>query len=246
MIYNFDRNFYEKTGEFLAKIFAKTKATPNQITFIRFFTLIPISVYLFSLNQHLTNILAVFLLYLDVVLDYVDGRLARMKNLKSEIGAWLDEFEDKITQVVILMGIIWGVYMTSGKDSRWLFVGLTLILATNIQSFIGAYFKEKYNLYYETLPNFWEFFKNKKISKWESFLKDWLAPKNFFYTLVATYSYFIVLGAVFNIMRWMVLAMTILGLLHGLIMCYIFARTIIEKKRVSLLVEGIRKLKGLT
>lgn len=223
---------------------AKLKITPNQITLFRlFFTILP-ATYIFSRGNYLTNIFALIILYVSAVLDQIDGNLARKYNQKTEIGAWLDEFGDKASQILIIMGISWGVFIQSGKNLSWLLVGFLLIFGTVILSIVGAEFRLKYNFYYDTLPEFWSLFKGKKISWLDKIMKDILAPKNFFSTLVCTYSYFIVVGVIFNIMPEMLLVMAFLGNLHSFIFLYIFIRSILEsKKSPSLLISNLRQLR---
>lgn len=242
MVQNFDAHFLLKPTEVITKIIAKTKITPNQVTLFRFILLTPPAVYLLSRDQYLTNIIAVLLLYFSVVLDQVDGTLARNYNMKTEVGGWLDDFLNRIDQVAIAMAISWGVFAHFNNDPRWLFVGLAFIFSLNVQTYIGDAFKQNYNLYQDTLPKFWKLFEGKPISFWDNFLKDYLAPKSFFYTLISTLSYFIVIGAVFNIMHWMLIAMLLIAGLRGIIMTYIYIRCILEKDKVSILVSNIRKL----
>jgi len=242
MVLNFDAHFLLKPTEVITKIIAKTKITPNQITLARFFFLTPPAVYLLSKDQYLTNVIAVLLLYLSAVLDQVDGTLARNYNMKTEVGGWLDDFLNRVDQVVIAMGISWGVFTHFNNDPRWLFMGLVFILSLNIQTYAGDAFKQNYNLYQDTLPKFWKLFEGKTISFWDIFLKDYLAPKSFFYTLISTLSYFIVIGSVLNIMHWMFVVMLLTASLRAITMTYIYIRCILEKDKVSILVSNIKKL----
>jgi len=245
MVYNFDKIFLLGPAQMMTGVLRRAKFTPNQITLARFFLFIPFSVFLFAQNRHLLNIIAVILLYFSVVLDQVDGNMAREYNLKTEIGAWLDDFIDRINQVLIIMGIIFGVFVTSGKNLTWLVIGFLLILGTNLQTFIGGAFKEKYSLYIDSLPRFWSLFENKKISFWHEILKDYLAPRDFLSTIISTYSYYILFGAIFNVMNYMILIMAILANVRWMIMTYVFARCVMDKKTKSPLFLNIRKLKGL-
>ncbi|MDD5331703.1 MAG: CDP-alcohol phosphatidyltransferase family protein [Candidatus Nanoarchaeia archaeon] len=98
--------------------------TPNMITFFYLILSFPIA-YLFYLNTAKTNLIGAFLLFLILILDKVDGSLARIKGIQNDYGFWLDRVLNDFSRIVIFLGVTWGAANQFG-DIYWLF-GFLLI-----------------------------------------------------------------------------------------------------------------------
>lgn len=72
---------------------------PNYITFFRIISIIPI----LALLQFGHSKIAILLLSLALLSDYFDGRIARLCNCQSSLGALLDPIADKLV-VIFFMG----------------------------------------------------------------------------------------------------------------------------------------------
>jgi len=114
----------KKTLRYLAQPIAvflsKTAVTPNQISFTCFILSL-VSAYLFYLQGYSNILLASLLLFFSLILDRVDGSLARIKNMSSDYGFWLDKTFDVISISIIFFGITCGVYNRTLDYKVWIF-----------------------------------------------------------------------------------------------------------------------------
>jgi len=86
----------------MARLLAKTKVTPNQMT-LTSFGIALLSFISFVFGQ---NIVAGLLVQLSSIVDGVDGSLARRKGMTSEFGGFLDSVLDRYADVLIVLGLI--------------------------------------------------------------------------------------------------------------------------------------------
>ncbi len=91
----------------LTRVFLKTKLTPNHVTLLSLLSGIAAG-YLFSDGHYRTGVAAALFYQLACVLDNCDGEIARAKNMKSSLGAWLDIGADLVTDVVLFAGVAIG------------------------------------------------------------------------------------------------------------------------------------------
>jgi len=96
---------------FLAKY---TRITPNQVTF--FTTILSfIAGYFFYLGEYKFLIIGALIFLLRFTLDYVDGSLARAKNMASDYGHWLDNASDELGKFIVFLTFSLGVYNVTGN-----------------------------------------------------------------------------------------------------------------------------------
>lgn len=87
-----DRIFYRPLGFVIAKALKNTGVTPNMITILSIFVGLGAGI-MFYFPHHLTfTIYGILFLVCANILDCVDGQLARLTGIKSEIGRILDGF----------------------------------------------------------------------------------------------------------------------------------------------------------
>jgi phosphatidylglycerophosphate synthase len=86
-----DRHFYRPIGFKIALLLKSTSITPNAITIFSIFVGVG-GCLLFYPNSLTTNLIGFALLVFANILDCVDGQLARITGIKSEIGRILDGF----------------------------------------------------------------------------------------------------------------------------------------------------------
>lgn len=104
-----------------------TNFTPNQITVMAFiFGLL--SAYSFFNGQWYYLIIGSLLFEFSFILDYVDGKIARLKGMKSVFGAYLDISCDVVKYFFIILGIVYGQYMFT-KDISFFLYGYIYIFA---------------------------------------------------------------------------------------------------------------------
>lgn len=95
------RKHVQPVFECIGKVFEKTGVTPNQLT-VAAFTLGIAAVVLvaFKLNFWAFGVLA-----LSGFVDIIDGTLARIKDVQSKKGAFLDLIFDKLVEVLFILGL---------------------------------------------------------------------------------------------------------------------------------------------
>jgi phosphatidylglycerophosphate synthase len=81
---------------------AKSRITPNQITFLSLLTFVAAMVMLALERGHLGLVGAVLVLELSYVLDCTDGQLARLKHKSSPVGAHLDFLMDELKAFLLV------------------------------------------------------------------------------------------------------------------------------------------------
>ncbi len=100
------RHINRKMSEPMARLFAKTKVTPNQMTWAAFGIAL-LSFISFVLGY---NIIAGFLVQLSSIVDGIDGSLARLKGMTSEFGGFLDSVLDRYADILIVLGLtLWSL-----------------------------------------------------------------------------------------------------------------------------------------
>lgn len=118
----------------LVRIIGKTRITPNQLTFISFLVTV-IASFCFVSKTHFVQALGGGILLLGYLIDCLDGDLARLKDLKSPLGAMLDPILNRCGEIIIIIGIsINGWRIT--EDHIWLFGGVFLMGVSQLYFYI--------------------------------------------------------------------------------------------------------------
>ena len=91
-----------KASEPIARLLAKTKLTPNQMSWAAFGIAL-LSFISFIFGQ---NILGGLLAQLSSIADGADGSLARLKGVASAFGGFLDSVLDRYADILIVLGLI--------------------------------------------------------------------------------------------------------------------------------------------
>ena len=120
--------FLRKFSKILTWAAVKIGATPNQVTLLSF-AIGLYSAYLFAQGTFLTILSAAFLLQLSIIVDCVDGELARYTRKFSKLGAWLDAVTDRVKEYLVFLGLAYG----AAKEGRDLWIPAMLMMA--IQTF---------------------------------------------------------------------------------------------------------------
>lgn len=104
-----------------------TKFTPNQITMMSLiFGLM--SAYSFLKGTWYYLIIGAILFECSFILDYTDGRIARLKGLKSIFGAYLDIISDFTKYFFIILCLAYGQYLVT-NDVSFLLYGYVFMFA---------------------------------------------------------------------------------------------------------------------
>ena len=90
----------------MAQLLAKTRVTPNQITWAAF-AIALLAFISFVFGQ---NIIGGLLVQLSAIVDGVDGSLARLKGMTSTFGGFLDSVLDRYADILIVLGLtLWSL-----------------------------------------------------------------------------------------------------------------------------------------
>jgi phosphatidylglycerophosphate synthase len=108
----------------LARWIGSTSITPNQITLLSFFITVMASFCLANTTWAFQIAGGVGIL-VGYIVDCLDGDLARLKGLKSPLGAMLDPMLDRFGEFTIAIGAAIGGWQRTG-DVQWLVAGIVL------------------------------------------------------------------------------------------------------------------------
>lgn len=96
-----------KFSKILTWVAVKVRATPNQVTLLSF-AIGLYSAYLFSRADFWPIFFGAILLQLSIIVDCVDGELARYTRKFSKLGAWLDAVTDRVKEYLVFLGLAYG------------------------------------------------------------------------------------------------------------------------------------------
>lgn len=119
--------FLRKFSKILTWVAVKIGATPNQVTLLSFVIGL-LSAYSFSRGGFASTLLGALLLQLSIIVDCVDGELARYTRKFSSLGAWLDAVTDRVKEYLVFFGLAYGA-AREGKD-LWLPALLMMLIQT--------------------------------------------------------------------------------------------------------------------
>ena len=120
--------FLRKFSKILTWVAVKIGATPNQVTLVSFAIGLH-SAYCFSQGSFWSIFLGAILLQLSIIVDCVDGELARYTRKFSQLGAWLDAVTDRVKEYLVFMGLAIG----AEKEGRDLWIPAIVMML--IQTF---------------------------------------------------------------------------------------------------------------
>ena len=139
----FDVNglWYFYNGSVVRMLYS-TPITPNQITVLSFFVgLLSVGFYVSGRSDSL--LWGAIFLYGKVLLDNIDGNLARIRGTSSRLGRFLDSLTDFFVTVMVYIGISFYLVQTTG-DNRFWFLGLFGLLACFMQSTFFVFYLVSY------------------------------------------------------------------------------------------------------
>jgi hypothetical protein len=109
--------FLRKFSKLFTWAAVRLKMTPNQVTLISFAVGL-YSAYQFSRGSFWSIFAGALLLQLSIIIDCVDGELARYTRQFSQLGAWLDAITDRIKEYLVFFALAYG----AAKDGRDLWI----------------------------------------------------------------------------------------------------------------------------
>jgi phosphatidylserine synthase len=115
-------------SKLLTWVAVKIGATPNQVT-IASFAIGLYAAFLFAQGDFWSILLGAILLQVSIIVDCVDGELARYTRKFSELGAWLDAITDRVKEYAVFLGLAYGAYVQNGQN-LWVLAALLMTLQT--------------------------------------------------------------------------------------------------------------------
>ena len=103
--------------------------TPNAVTLASFAIGIAAAVF-FALGAQWALVVGALLLQLSLVVDCVDGEVARATRKFSALGAWLDASTDRVKEFLVYAGLAIGAAAVTGIDLWPLAIVLVVLLTT--------------------------------------------------------------------------------------------------------------------
>lgn len=134
-----DRIFYRPIGFRIARLLCGTPITPNMVTILSIFVGGVVG-YFFYRDNLLYNVYGILFLVAANILDCVDGQLARLSGIKSEIGRILDGLAGDIWFFCIYVGL--AMRLSELYGSYWFFAPAILSGFSHlVQANITDYYK---------------------------------------------------------------------------------------------------------
>jgi hypothetical protein len=109
--------FLRKFSKLFTWAAVRLKMTPNQVTLISFAVGI-YAAYQFGQGTFWSIFAGALLLQLSIIIDCVDGELARYTRQFSQLGAWLDAITDRIKEYLVFFALAYG----AAQDGRDLWI----------------------------------------------------------------------------------------------------------------------------
>lgn len=119
-----EKSWNRPLARFLLPWILDRPITPNQITIFSFLLGL-LAVWGFAHGSYAASVGAGLLLPIVLVLDCLDGSVARLKFQETRLGALLDIHGDTVLNLLLFLGIALGCYRTSGQP---IFLGLAILI----------------------------------------------------------------------------------------------------------------------
>jgi len=120
--------FLRRVSKLLTWAAVKIGATPNQVT-IASFAIGLYAAFLFAQGDTWSLIVGAILLQVSIIVDCVDGELARYTRKFSELGAWLDAITDRVKEYAVFLGLSYGALVQNGQN-LWVLAAVLMAIQT--------------------------------------------------------------------------------------------------------------------
>lgn len=132
------RNWFKSLEKVIGKMFSALPLTPNQYTLLSGLMAI---IDAYFIMQQLFWLGIIFFLIASF-LDFVDGAVAREKNMSSKVGAYLDTIFDRYVEGIILLGLLFLPLPTIFGAPGYVWIYLTMF-GSVVTTYAKAAAKEK-------------------------------------------------------------------------------------------------------
>jgi len=132
-----DRFVNRTISERISLRLVRWPVTPNQITLASLLTGL-LGAWVLRHDGAATSLLGLALFQCSVVLDHVDGEIARLRFQFSRLGKWLDNFSDHVVDLAVIAAIAWRVAVGGSGASVLALLGGAVLGVTG--SFLAVFF----------------------------------------------------------------------------------------------------------
>jgi phosphatidylglycerophosphate synthase len=185
-----------RVASFLA---IKTRITPNQVTALSLILSLVAAPFLVS-DRYFHQLSGGVILAAAFTLDYVDGDLARLKNLKSKEGEFFDVVSDRISIIVSILSLSIGLFGNS-KNFLDLLLGVMVISLFYISDVADALLEKIYGGTLQKTYSFEIGLVNRLLRRLGLEINVYYFGEDFLYSLI-------IIGCVLNQVRLMLLLFT--------------------------------------
>lgn len=190
------------------KFCVKNNITANQITIFNHVLTLTLGCFLFSRGNYLCWLGGLTVMFINGFLDYLDGDVAEYTNKKSKFGEWIDSGFDVIIQNAVMGAIAIGCYHV-GLKLVWI---VMFFIANSGNNLVSFYYNSTFGFDSSHGNDLFRKFMDSKATPLNRALKNIIDPTSSFAGLVMfTFRYFIIVGALFNIMPICFVLMTFIG-----------------------------------
>ena len=134
----------------LSSLLAKARISPNLITLVSFSLALGGAV-LFSLQGYMTGLMGGLLVQFSSVVDGCDGEVARLRQIASPRGGWLDTILDRYAELAVVLAITFSYSVSHPGSLAWM-GGLLSISGYYMASYVTKEFALRHGKAYP--PNF--------------------------------------------------------------------------------------------
>ena len=127
----FGRRVTRRLSPYITWLFLRLGISANQASVFRLVLVLTIAP-LFLCAQPACWIAAALACYVTIVLDCVDGELARLQGTASPRGTYLDEFTGIASEGILLSGIALGLYRTLGVHAVVFGLGAVVLMSLTL------------------------------------------------------------------------------------------------------------------
>jgi phosphatidylglycerophosphate synthase len=120
--------FLRRVSKLLTWAAVKVGATPNQVT-IASFAIGLYAAFLFAQGDTWSLVGGAILLQISIIVDCVDGEIARYTRKFSELGAWLDAITDRVKEYAVFLGLAYGAFVHNGQN-LWVLAAVLMAIQT--------------------------------------------------------------------------------------------------------------------
>jgi phosphatidylglycerophosphate synthase len=120
--------FLRRVSKLLTWAAVKIGATPDQVT-IASFAIGLYAAFLFAQGDTWSLIGGAILLQVSIIVDCVDGEIARYTRKFSELGAWLDAITDRVKEYAVFLGLAFGAFVHNGQN-LWVLAAVLMAIQT--------------------------------------------------------------------------------------------------------------------